>query len=225
MRRRAAGRQRGQPAAVDRVDAHVGLVGGVDRGAELRLVFRPGGLHGAREIDQRLALRVFAVFPGQRRQRGEPAVGVEQVELHVVRDKDLVGGGRVVVRLAVGGRRVGRHRVQLLQSLGKDDAVVRQVLHDLERAAVGGDGDQVVRSAAAAPRTSSAVVTDLARSSSPSDERSKNRIRSRLSASTCAAALRPGQGAQVDRAGVRRLRPAGQVPPRQPRPGCPRGRR
>src|SRR5207249_5171148 len=53
----ASGRRRGQTARVDGIERHVRAFGGVDGGAELRLILDAGLAHAAGEINESLLLR------------------------------------------------------------------------------------------------------------------------------------------------------------------------
>ena len=101
--------------------------------------------HAAGEVNQGLSLRIFPVRLGQSFNSREAAVRVEDVELHVIRDKHVLGRARVPQVL---GRSVaGLGGVDLLQRLDQDVPIVREILNQLKRRAVGGYGDEIVRRA------------------------------------------------------------------------------
>ena len=103
------------------------------------MVLDSSGGHAAGKVDQGFALRILAVRLGQCLQSRKPPVGVEDVELDVIRNEGLVGRVRVAKILRRSIPRLGR--IDLFQSLGQSSAIVGEVLNELKGRAVGGDGD------------------------------------------------------------------------------------
>ena len=101
----AAGNFGHQAARVHGVDRDVGAVRGVGGGAELRAVVFAGLRDAAGELDHRFFAGDVAQQIGDRFQRDELAIGVENVELGVVGGEGRVGvfgdGGLIAER---GGR-------------------------------------------------------------------------------------------------------------------------
>ena len=149
--RRALGgvaqRRRGHQAArVDGEEGHVVADGGVDGGAQLRLVVDAGLADAAGEIDQRLLFGERAQHARRGFQRGQLAVGIEDVEFGVVG-----GVRRAGVFLVIGaGGAVDREIAafadgQALDDLGQGVAIVGEILQHFQVAREGHDGHQVGR--------------------------------------------------------------------------------
>ncbi len=91
-------RLRHQAARVDGPERHAGADGGVDGGVQLRLVVDAVQPQAAGEVDQRFLLVELAQHLGGGLERGQLAVGVEDVELAVVLAEGRAGvGGAGVV--------------------------------------------------------------------------------------------------------------------------------
>ncbi len=144
LRRIAAGHHRLQAAHVGRVDRDVGAVGAIDRAAQLDLVVGSLLAHAAAEVDHRLLLLDAGELVGQRLQRVEPPIGIEDVELGVV------GGERVAVV-----RRVFGVAIPAILEAGRVDAAERidrfaqllavrgEILDDLQRRGERRDRDEI----------------------------------------------------------------------------------
>ncbi len=143
---RIAERSFGDEAArVDRPEGDARLDGGVDRRVELGLVVDAVEAKAAGEVDERFLLVQLAEHLGRGLQRGELAVGVEDVELAVV----LAEGGARYRRCW--RRRSSRRALALADDQGLEDAeqpvaVGGEVLQDVDGAAlVAQDGDEIGR--------------------------------------------------------------------------------
>ena len=109
-----------QAADIQRIDRYVGFHRRRGRGAQRRLVVRPRLADSVAEIDEALFLREFAKRLHQRLQRQELAVGVEGVEIGVVRGKRSARFCRplrasraaVFEALALSGMECGQRRQQ-----------------------------------------------------------------------------------------------------------------
>ena len=76
-----------QPARIDGIEGDVGADGCVDGGLKLRLIVHAGFLDAARNVDQRLLFRIARETAGGIFERGQLAIGIEDVELGLVGDE------------------------------------------------------------------------------------------------------------------------------------------
>ena len=83
--------------------ADAGLDGRIHRGVQLRLVVDAVQAQAAGKVNERLLLVHVPQHPGRGLQRGELAVGIEDVELAVVLPEGRAGVGAAGVVDAVGG--------------------------------------------------------------------------------------------------------------------------
>ncbi len=131
-----------QAARVDGIERHVAADGGIDGGAQLRLVVQAGLGHAAGEVHQGLLFGQRAEHAHRCFERGQLAVGIEDVEFGVVRRISGAGVFRAVI--AGGAGDVGALADgQALDVLGQKVAVVGEVLEDLEVVGEGHNSHQV----------------------------------------------------------------------------------
>ena len=139
-----SGRGGHQAARVDREEGDVVADGGVDGAAQLRFVVHAGLADAAGEIDQGLLFGQRAQHAGGRFQRGQFAVGIEDVEFGIVGGE---GGAGIFLVIGAGGAVHGEIGAfadgQALDDLGERVAIVGEILQDLEVAGERHDGHQV----------------------------------------------------------------------------------
>ena len=132
-----------QAARVHRPEGDAGADSGVDRGVKLGLVINAVEPEPAGEVDERFLLVQLAEHLGRGLQRGELAIGVEDVELAVVLAKRGAGVGTACVVDGLGGALAfaDNHGLENAEQLV---AIGGEVLQDVDGAAlVAQDGDQV----------------------------------------------------------------------------------
>ena len=140
----AHGRGGDESAGIHRIEGDVTPDGGIDGGAQLRLVVGAGAAHAAGEVDERLLLRQARQHLHGGFERREFAVGVEDVELAIVL---RVGSAGIFFALVAGGA-VGHAGVPDGESgddAGEQVAVGGEVLKDAEVGGVDHDRDHVGR--------------------------------------------------------------------------------
>jgi hypothetical protein len=132
-----------QAARIGGVDGHVGAHRVVDDGADLDPVLQARLAHAAAEVHDRLALVDAAQRVGQRAQRFEPPVGVEDVHFRLVgRERGAVVGGAV----GVAGRALSKPRPPVGSSRRSRDRAIPiggEVLEDSPGRRERHDGDQM----------------------------------------------------------------------------------
>ena len=143
--RRRAGNQ---AARIDRVKRDVRPNRRVDGGAQLRLILRSGLADAAGEIDQRLLLRQRSQHLRRRFKRAQFLVGIENIELSVIRDecRSVVHSVVRIAYLGIHSQLAGFADVKSLDHRRQGFAVVSEVLLHSQPAGISHDGHQVGRS-------------------------------------------------------------------------------
>ncbi len=201
----AAGNLRHQAARIHGVDGHVGAVGGVGGGAQLRAIVLAGLRDAAGELDHRFFAGDFAQQVGHRFERGQLAVGVEDVELGIVGGEGRVGvfgdGG-----FDSGGarRRPGRPVATSLPGMKRvhgaieQIAIVGEVGDDVELVAKGHHAHQVGAGSSGRAGNFLAAAVERVRSCGCREVRSKKSTIMRRSRTCWRNLLRGGDGADGD---------------------------